>query len=516
MPVIPRGDFGFQGIQAGQSPAAPPGAFVSGNGLMRVGQAIEKVADTLYEREAIAYSTKAIIDAKNRLDQFERDFSANPLGEDGQPRYGTVVGDFEAQSQEVLARALEGTNNRLAKDTVSRDLQAYSRSVRDRVADRALRQRNDHLKAGMMATVEETMTGALPTQEKLQRLDLLYAGAVRSGFMNADDAQRELQTRTQKLHFGDKYQRIASTNTITGAYALRQELSEPDQRLSTEQNIQLLRLADDRISFLDKQTERDVRGRQDAITKMLIRDASEGALTKEKVLLFERDLTPEQFDKFMQLPDIAARRQVDGADNPELYRSMQKEILKSYRDARSLTRLRDRISDYMTGYDPTTRKFGTPGLSRNTGRQLINDIEEYLGRIQSDAQRSTNEAEQRTDREFRDVERLLKGAIDTYKNSRIGRGAQAEAEAFGQKAMEDLLKNRGSATKWWEDWKKKNADVLNVKPQLPSWVPQPNGRPDFDAARKQLLDEKKRGMPDATYQQRFNRIQELERAYAPK
>lgn len=519
MAGINLGDFGFRTAQAPiGGGVAIPNAFVSGPGLERAAAGLQQAADVLYDREAQADATREVLAAKKAVDEWELAQKTRKLKDDGTPGHETAVPDFDKFGQSVLDKAIRSTRNRKAVDAISRSVSSYLGAARDRVAEQAAKQRTQFGVAMTMQEIDEaTANPNLPEREKMDRIGNVLMNAVEQGYMTIDKAQELGQKKRGEIEFLRIFDEVGGAGTMSQAYELRGKLSKANPLLSPEQNRQVRQMVDERIRNLDKETEDTVRRRQDDISKMLIVEAAEGRLTKDRVLLYKNDLQPSQFEKFMGLPDIAAKQRAEAADDPEIYRRLQKDMLGSYRDSRALTRLRDRVSDYMTGFDPTTKRYGTPALSRQTGRQLINDIEEYIGRIQADSNRQKGEVEQKQERDFRDVERLLRNTVEAYKGTRIGRAAQAEAEAIGQKAQEDLLKNRDKAGEWWENWKKQNASILDAKPQLPSWVIQSGGKADIEGTRKRLLDDKKAGrITEPEYRARFDRLQQLERANVPK
>lgn len=528
MAGIPLGEFGFRAPQQPGGQVLNPAAYQGGGaGLETVGKALDTVSDILYKREAVQYSEAAIRAGKQGLDTYEVQFrqrqndilSKAPRLPDGTVDLAgfeqTAMKDFDAYSKKLLEESVKGTKNRAALDATSRDLQNYARVIRDRVFEQVGKQKQQIGAANLMEAIDATK--ALPgidTAEKMKRIGLSLGAAVETGVIAIDKAQEMRAKVRGELEYARVFDEVNGTSNLSQAYEMRGKLSTFNPLLSPSQNREIRALVDDRIKALDKETETSVKARQDDLAKMLIVEASEGKLTRERVLLYQNDLPRDQFEKFMALPDIAAKRVVEGADNPELYRRLQKALIDSTQDARKLARLRDQIGDYMTGYDPVTKKYGQPALSRSTANQMLNDIEQNIGRIQSDANRVKGDAERKTDQEYRDVERLLKGAIETYKNGKVGRAAQAEADALGQKAQEELLRNRGGALKWWEDWKTKNATVFEQRAQLPSWVTQSGGKPDFEATKKRLLDDKKAGrISTQDYQSRFEKLQEMERAY---
>lgn len=528
MAGIPLGEFGFRAPQLPTGQVVTPSAFVdSGSGFQAVGRALETAADVLYKRDATQYAHAAIRAGKQGLDEWEAKFRARqgdfiknaPRLPDGTIDLDGfeqgVLADFEKYSGDILAKTRKGTKNRLALEVSERDLLDYKRVIRDRVVEQTQRQKTQIGVANLMESIDaDKAAPGIDNAEKMKRIGLSLGVAVDRGLIAIDKAQ-EMQTKVRgELEYARVFDEVNATTSLSQAYEMRGKLSTFNPLLSPAQNREIRTLVDDRIRALDKETETSVKARQDDLAKMLIVEASEGKLTRERVLLYQNDLPRDQFEKFMALPDIAAKRVVEGADNPELYRRLQKTLIDSTQDARKLTKLRDQIGDYMTGYDPVTKKYGTPALSRSTANQMLNDIEQNLGRIQSESNRQKSDAERKTDQEYRDVERLLRGTIETFKNGKVGRAAQAEAEAFGQRAQEELLKNRGSALKWWEEWKKNNANVFEQKAQLPSWVTQSGGKPDFEATKKRLLDDKKAGrISTQDYQTRFQKLQEMERAY---
>ena len=531
MAGIPLGEFGFRAPQQPTGQVINPAAYQGGgDGLRVIGQALDTVADQLYKREATQYANSAIRAGKQGLDEWEAKFRQRQ-GEfiQNAPRLpdGTidldgfekgVLDEFEKYSGNILAETRKGTKNRLALEVSERDLLNYKRVIRDRVFEQVGKQKQQIGVANLMESIDTDKAAPVDAAEKMKRIGLSLGVAVDRGLITIDKAQ-EMRTKVRsELEYARVFDEVNGASNLSQAYEMRGKLSTFNPLLSPAQNREIRSLVDDRIKALDKETETSVKARQDDLAKMLIVEASKGKLTRERVLLYQNDLPRDQFEKFMALPDIAAKRVVEGADNPELYRRMQKRLIDAANrgDARTLNQLSAEIGDFMTGYDPVTKKFGTPALSRSTANQMLGDIQGNLGRIKSDANRSQNDMEQKQNREYQDVHKLLRGAIEGYKAGRIGRAAQAEADALGQRAEEELLKNRGNALKWWEDWKKNNGTVFERKAAIPSWVTQSGGKPDFEATRKRMLADKKAGrLSESDYRNRFDKLQEMERANVP-
>jgi hypothetical protein len=531
MAGIPLGEFGFRAPQQPTGQVLNPAAYQGGgDGLRAIGQALESAAGVLYKREAMQYSRAAIHAGKQGLDTYEvqlRQRQKDLLSKAPRLPDGTVdldgfeqaaMKDFDEYSSKLLEQSLKGTKNRDAVEATSRDLQNYTRAIRDRVFEQVGKQKQQIGVANLMESIETAKALPIDPAEKKKRIGETLGVAVESGIVAIDKAQEMRTKAVAEIEYATMFDEVAATNSLSQAYEMRGKYSRFNPALSPAQNREIRSLVDDRIKALDKETETSVKARQDDLAKMLMVRASEGKLTREQVLLYQNDLPRDQFEKFLLLPDIAAKRVVEGADNPELYRRTQKRLIDAANrgDARELNRLSAEIGDYMTGYDPVTKSYGTPALSRSTANQMLGDIQGNLGRIQSDANRQKGDVEQRQNREYEDVRKLLRGAIEGYKAGRIGRGAQAEADALGQRAEEELLKNRGNALKWWEDWKKNNATVFERKAAIPSWVTQSGGKPDFEATRKRLLADKKAGrLSESDYRNRFDKLEEMERANVP-
>lgn len=88
---IPRGDFGFQPLSVAPTPAAPPGAFIGGDGLGKLGRALEGVAEGMWREEVRKQREEEEI--ADRLDAAER------------------MSSFEIDSDEIISSHIERVRN---------------------------------------------------------------------------------------------------------------------------------------------------------------------------------------------------------------------------------------------------------------------------------------------------------------------------------------------------------------------------------------------------------------------
>lgn len=519
MPQIPVGKFGFQVAEPAPTPRAPAGAFGNADGLTAIAGNLKEVAKEAYRQEAIADATTATIAAKRRMDGFLSELDASPSGPDGKPRQDGGLQDFEKFSQKLLQEAAGSTRNAEAQRVIKQSLTTYGETHRSRLVEKAQKMRADQMQAGMLLEIEATRADTnIPPDEKLNRIGQVLGAMVATGSMNPSDAVKERQRQEGLLEYGRLYEDIQGANSVPRLYELRGQLSKFNPKMSEANNRQLVEMVSARIKQLDEEQDRAVRQQREDIKKELTEAAFSGTLTLDQVRQYRDKLPADDFESFMKLPDLAQRRDAEGGDDPELFRGLQREILQNYRNGQALGRLRDRVTNLMTGYDSTTKSFGKPGLSRDTARMLIDDIEGYQREMRSegrlsatDARIETNDQRARRDRERGEVEQLMRGAFKGAREAAIGRDAQSRVAQREQQALDALLKNRDDPMAFWEKFKKDNPDILRPRRPLPSWAIQSAGKLDGAATKRQLLEQKQKGtITEAQYKQRFDQVIRLE------
>ena len=519
MAQIPIGRFGFQTAEPAPTPRAPAGAFGNAEGFAAVAGNLKEVAKDAYQQEAIADATTATISAKRQMDSFLAELDANPVGSDGKPRRDGGLQDFEKFSQKLMQEAAGSTRNADAQRVIKQSLMTYGESQRSRLVQKAQKMRADQMQAGMLLEIEATRADAsIRPEEKLNRIGQVLGAMVATGSMDPSDAVKERQRQEGLLEYGRIYEDIMGANSVPRLYELRGQLSKFNPKMSEANNRQLVEMVSARIKQLDEEQDRAVRQQREDIKKDLTNAYFDGTLTIDQVRQYENKLPADDFEAFMKLPDLSRRRDVEGGDDPELFRSLQRDVLQSYRNGAELNRLRGRVTNLMTGYDPATKTYGTPALSRDTARRLVDDIEGYLRELRTegrmavtDTRIETNDKRAQRERDRGEVEQLMKGAFKGARDAAIGRDAQSRVAEREQQALDALLKNRDDPMAFWEKFKKDNPDILKPRRPLPSWAIQSAGKLDATATKRQLLEQKQKGtITESQYQQRFNQIIKLE------
>ena len=517
---IPLGDFGYRVAQPQRMPQADQAAFDNGAGkaLQLAGNTLATVAEDLYRKEAITESSIGIVSGERSLDDFLEDAKRRPYANDGTPRYESMLEEFDSHARDLLEQQTSSVRNPLARETIQKDLSGYTHSVRKQLSELATKQRADWLKAGMTDALETEIAAG-----NTGRINLLLRGMVETGVMDMEGALKERKRAEETIEYGRAFNDINSANTRERLFEIRGQLSTFNAKLSPEKNRSLFEMAQSRIDALDKENEAVIKADQDRITKELDGKYRDGTLTVQDVKRHESLLPEATFRRLMAQPSLTnAPTSPSGQSDEHWAQRMERDILRANRDGRQLGALRDRVSDLMTGYDPITRSYGPPVISKETGGRLLDDIEGYQRELRTEARQNTSDArmfrsdkEQAQGRDYREVEQLVDSSFRAYKDTRIGREAQADADRQHQKAKESLLKNRGRALEWWDGFKKERGDIFNPKPPIPSWVPQAGGKPDFEAAKRRLLDDKRaKRISDQQYLQKFDQLTKLERAHA--
>lgn len=512
MARIPLGNFGTSAPEPVPNPRIPAGAAVDMRGVQRIGDAAADIGLAVMERDAKLEAAMGILSGKAQMDRWQYEFKASPIGADGRPRYLTANQDFEAFAGRLTQEAVKNAKTPLAQRAIQQDLANYALQTKQEILTSARKQQTDIQTAGVLNAVQDTLQApGLSKDERMFRITQAYASLVTSNLMGADDAKKEIMKQRAALEYGERFSSLQSATTKEQVYELRGQFAQFNPLLSPEQNRDLVRLANERIASLDKDAESAVKAKQETTEKSLTDKYVAGTLTIADVQAAQKDLPAATYERWAKAPDVLQKRDAEAVDNPDLYREVQREVLNAYRDPKKLERLRDRVTDLVTGYDPKTKAHGKPALSRDTGRRLLDDIEGYLREFRSEARTQKNEANSQAERDFRAIEGLLGDQFKSAARSRVGRAAQAELAERETRAREDLLKNRGNASEWWETYKKANPDLFEARVSLPSWVVQQGGKADLMATRDKLTEDfKAKRLNRDEYQRRMDQLSEME------
>lgn len=517
MAKIQIGEFGYAVPEPVPGPRAQPGQVLDTRGLQRIGDVVADVSLDLMERDAKMEAAMGIISGKAQIDRWRNGFVSEPIGADGKPRYLTAGQDFDAFSQRLLKESMKGARTPLAQRAIQQDLTEYALRSKQEILNAGRKQQTDIQTAGVLNVVQDTMSApGLTVDERMKRVTQAYATLVVSNLMGADDATKEIRKQRATLEYGEKFSTIQSAVDKNTLYEIRGQLAQFNPLLSTEQNRNLVRLTNERISALDKEAENAVKARQESTEKELTDKYIAGTLTISDVQAKQGSLPAATYERWAKAPEILQKRDAEAADDPAIYREVQQQLLTAYRNPAELERIRTRVGHLMTGWDPKTKTQGKPALSRDTAGRLIRDAERYLSDYRSEQRTERNEATSQSERDFRGVEQLLKQQFETVERSRVGRAAQAEVRDRYTRALDDLIKNRRDPAAWWEKFRKDNADLFEARQTYPSWVVQPGGKADLMATRDKLTEDfKAKRIPREEYQRRMDQLSEMETKRAP-
>jgi hypothetical protein len=539
MAGIPLGEFGFRAPQQPTGQTVNPAAFAGGgDGLRAVGQALESVADVLYKREATQYANSAIRAGKQGLDEWEARFRRQQ-GEfiEKAPRLpdGTidldgfekgVLDDFEKYSGDILAQTRKGTKNRLALEVSERDLLDYKRVMRDRVFEQVGKQKQQIGVANLMESIDTDKAAPIDAAEKMKRIGLSLGVAVDRGLITIDKAQ-EMRTKVRsELEYAAMFDEIAATNSLSQAYELRGKFSRYNPLLSTPQNREMRQLVDERIRALDKETETSLKASEELVRKTLTDLRAANALTPEILKSYRNVLSADKYNEEMMRFERQQDRAAAGQDDAATLRQFKLDIRRAWKDPAKLAVLRDRVATAASGYDPISKKGGTPLLSQATETQLNSEIEGYLNSLRVESRVVTNERQSEADRKFKAVEAIVIQKIQVQKAA-AGKDKTA-VEQMEADILEDLIRNRADPEKWLEGLRKSRPSLF--KPAIPaelrgSMPVDERGSPNFAQAKAQayqeLLRRKKQAGDNAKriqnyeneYRQMFEKIEKFQREW---
>lgn len=529
MPTVPVPK--YNGPQV--APAPLPGVRVGGGAPsfgQDIGQALLRVGlesmDIQYKREAVADATTAINAAKRKLDEWEANALKEPeTAEPGAPlRFETVVKEFDVLAAQLREEAVKSTGNDLAKQTIGQTLSNYFERARMGQLDRAQKQK----RAAYFATTLQEIDAAVqaqgvPAAERKLRIDNALGGAIAAGAIDADDAYKLKRKAEQDMEYGAQFARTQAAKTLPEATELRNEFGKFNPKLSPEQNNALLAQANARVAELDKLSDKAVEAQREDVRKMFQDAKARGEFTADMVQRWRSLLPADDYERAMHEASKAGTEQAEGQDDPDTSRRLLDAINRSYRDPAKLAKLRDQVANAALGYDPVTRTTGKPRLSRSTSRMLINDIDEFTNRIRAEARgdrAGRNEDSSRTNKERNEVEGIVRQTFKRFIDSRGTDGEKRQAQQRLDRELESLLRDGYKDPLGWLDkWKARSDDVVRARTPLPRWIPpQANGKPDFEAARRQLAEDFKARKPGVqtqeAYDARFRKIKELEAEYA--
>lgn len=517
MAKISLGEFGYSVPEVVPGPRLQPGVIPDSRGIEKIGDALTNISGDLLERDAKIEATQLILKGKAQFDWFRNGLATDTVGADGRPRYLTAPQDFDKFREKTTSDLLSMAKTPLAQRAIAADLASYGQGTRNEIVTLGTRQKKDFQTGQVLVQIEDAMTTeGISRQEREKRIGQGLGALVSSGLMPADEAIAEQKKYRARLEYGEKFSMVQSATEKEKLYEIRGQLSQFNPLLSPEQNRDLVRLTNERIASLDKETENAVKAKQEGTEKRLTDKYIAGTLTISDVQAEQGNLPAATYERWAKAPDVLQKRDAEAIDDPAIYREVQHQLLTAYRNPAELERIRTRIENLMTGWDQKTKTQGKPVLSRDTAGRLIRDAERYLSDYRTEQRTERNEANTQSERDFRAVEGMLTDQFKSMAKSRVGRAAQAEIAERQARAQEDLIKNRRDPMTWWENFRKSNADLFEQRSSFPSWVVQPGGKPDFGATRDQLTTEyKAKRMTQTEYQRRMDAVREMETKRAP-
>lgn len=501
----------------------PDGAFGDARGLVRAGDALVSASEIAYEREAVADANLIVQSTKRKLNEYRAEARHDRGTDPDTPHFERMVPEFDDYAQKLQKDAVGGTRNRKAQAVIAQTLSGYVEQTRQHIAGEAQKRKEAAYRAATFNMLDDLARDRnMPPEERARSIDQTLGQAVAIGAMDEDDAVKERRRIEQDIRYGDWFAAIQGAEDLPRAAEIRGALSRYDSGLSPEKNRDLLTQANARIAELEKRSEKAVEAQREDVLKMFENEKNKGTFSTGMVERWKPLLSADDYARQMHDARTMGSRQAEGSDDADTSRRLLAEINKAYQDPGKLRALRERVNDAARGYDPATKSFGTPSLSRSTARTYINDIDEYLGRMRSESrEQRTDKTDERArkSKERSEVEQLLRQYYGTYmKSFRLDPSGTKTREAEQQmtKELGSLLKDGyDDPMGWFEQWKKRSEHIINAKTPLPSWVPQKGGKPDWDAARKALADQLgAKKMTREMYDIQFRTLQQLEREYA--
>jgi len=518
---IPLGQAGLAVPEPVAGPRAIPGAFVQGHGnlgahVQNAAAQLQDVALQASERDAIVEATTGTLAAKTRVDEWRVAQAQSPVDENGNPKHETALKDFDSFGEKIQQEALKTAKTPLAKKVIQKDLGTYLQSTRRQVLEVAEKQKKDFQSAAILSQIEAVKVDAtIPAEERDKRLGQLLGAAVQTGTMTLEEATKAKAGFAREAAFGQKWTAVNSAVTKEQLYELRGQFSQYDATLGPELSSKLYNLVNERLTQVDRQSESALKAQAEDAQKAMIDKFASGTLTKADVEAARSKLTASDYERWSKAPGVQQKADAEGGiDDGPLYREVQRDVLNAYRDAKKLESLRAHVTDLMTGYSKQTKTTGKPALTRATGKQLIDDIDQALGSLRSEGRQNKSDLDQTKTREFNDAEAKLKGYFEAASAGKTRR-EQGEMEQRLNNARLQLLDNRQNAGAWMEKFRKDNPDLFEKRGvSFPSWATPhvKGGKLDAQAAKDAATAEfKKKAMNQKAYQDRLNEIDRLSR-----
>jgi len=497
------------------------GGAIATAGVRAVAYEAKKEADT----DALKYS----IEGRDALDALHMKAMTPVELPDGSLDYAGPLKDYEAQAQKIIRTVSGQAKHPLAQRATLDSLSSYAQAQRGKLATIAREQAQKNAQAIAMNRADAVLRdGTLSAEERRNEL-LIAAKQFQVATGDPVEALKFFEKATRDGATFDWLSRVNVAESESDLDGLMQNLQTEGRALGPQGALQIRAEIDRKRESMVKAQNAARKADEESADKMLTDLSARGQITPAIVETMRPRLSADAYRRWAGEPDKVSQRVAEGVDDPDIYRKIQGDVIAASKNIPALERLRGRIRDYMTGYDPTTRQIGKPALSRDTALRLLNQAEEYINAQKRDAKDaaggSAASKEQSLSSKRAEVESQVRGYFKRYVETRgTDRDAAKSAQDREFQAMEGLLKDGSKdPLAWFEQWKKSNDDIIRARTALPSFVPRKaDGAPDFGTARAKLAEDfrQKRGGPggramtQAEYDARFRAIQKLEQEYA--
>ncbi|WP_019882343.1 MULTISPECIES: hypothetical protein [unclassified Methylophilus] len=518
MAKIPVGNFGNNVAQG--SPAARLTPSNSTEGLVQFGNKMMQIAADLNEQSALTEATTTFYGARRELTDLLTKYKTTAVDSKGKPIFENGMTEFESDSAKILRKYTGEAKSSLARNMVAKQLAKTIESDRESLGEHFIKQKKDWNYTSLFDNYKKEMQAA-----NLPGVENTLGVMVQIGAINTEKAYELKGQAESSIEYGNMFTNINAAQTKDQLFEIRGKLGVYNPKLSKTDNESLMRLTQNRIDSIDKEADRTAHTEQENVIKQLDSDYRDGTLTVEKVKQFEHKIPATEYRRLLALPQIhSLQGDINESDQENWVQQLERDMLINSRNPGQLEKLRGRVVDLTTGYDPKTGVYGPPKLSRDTGMRLKDDIERYQRELRTERRQNDadvrllgNEEKRRSASEYRDVEQLLTRVISDYKDSRIGPDAQRDASKTELQLREDLLRHKDDPTKWWDNFKKNRQDLFKQTKRMPSFVPMgASGKPDFDAAKRNVLKSMKADSKPGSkekYNKQFDEIMRLEREY---
>lgn len=360
---IPLGDFG-QRIPG--TPSIPEGAFVNSTGpaLKVLGQEIANYAENMFEAEALAQSNKALLEGKQRIQDWQNDLESRPFdeGANGEliPRYNRAISEYDKFSAGLVESLTSQATNKKAQQVIRDSLGKYAQdSIRGKVADIAQKQGRQWLAMEGETNIER----AIATRNA-DNVDMALRVMVSTGALTPDKVIDERRKAITRIEFANNYDAINGADTKERLYEVKGRLMSYNPNLSPEDNTRLMAQVNERIDRFDKEAEAAMKKGQDEAMRELTDLSILGQLNKD-ILLNNSDRLSKS-DRNI-LAGLVRQQEKEGRDDIDVVRKLQIGVLTGTVDEKQLTRV-------ASGYNPLTGEIGDAPISPQTYRQLMSDI----------------------------------------------------------------------------------------------------------------------------------------------